>query len=302
MKNRTHVGLLIGFLLMTTIAVVFGYLYYHERSYTRQQEEVLEERVTELVTAEMKLDSISRQLDLRIAQVRKLGGSLIELEKAKAQLEKDRAQLRKGTMVMRSKIEEYETFLTRKDGEIARLSEENKTLTAKNQTLATVNSTLQEEKELLSDSLLEVITRTSDLEDKVNRAAILRARDVKVFAISARGREREGEEVRARRVDNIRVDFMLEKNPLTRLENKVIYVKILDPNGATLSDASLGSGLFDYQGQEVTFTLSKEVPYTNTNQKVSVLYNRTQPFLKGTYRVELFSEGYQIGEGSFSIK
>lgn len=302
MNHKTNVGLLIGFLLMTTIAAVFGYLYYHERSITIQQESDLEQRVTDLVTTEIKLDSIARQLDLRIDQVQKLGGSVVELEKAKAQLEKDRTQLRKGNAVLSSKIREYENFLNTKDSEIAKLTSENKKLSTQNKTLSTINTTLLVEKELLTDSLTEVMTKASDLEDKVSKAAILRARQVKVFAISSKGREREVKEVRARQVDNIRIDFTLEKNPLTQQETKKIYVKIIDPSGATLSDTSLGSGVFQYNGQEVSYTLSKDVAYTNTNQKVEILYNRVQPFQKGLYKVELYAEGHPIGEGSFSIR
>ena len=125
---------------------------------------------------------------------------------------------------------------------------------------------------------------------------------MKVYAISAKGREREGNDIKARRVDNIRVEFSLEKNPLTRQETKRIYLKILDPQGATLADASLGSGVFQYAGNEQTYTLSKDVAYTNSDQEVSILYNRTQDFQKGTYTIELYAEGQEIGTGTFSIR
>lgn len=287
---------------MTLVAAVFGYLYYHERAITAEQDKDLETRVTDLALSEMKLDSISKQLDLRIAQVRKLGGSVVELEKVKARLEADRTALREGNNFLTARISEYEIFLTKKDGEIARLSGENKTLVARNETLSVVNTTLLEEKELLTDSLSGVLTKATDLEAKVNLASALRARGVKVYAISANGREREGDGVRARRVDHVRVEFSLEKNPLTQQEPKRIYVKILDPQGATLADAGLGSGVFRHQGEEETYTLSKDVAYTNDNQEVSVLYKRTQGFQKGAYAVELFAEGQKIGQGSFSVK
>ena len=193
-------------------------------------------------------------------------------------------------------------FLTKKDGEIARLSGENKTLLTRNETLTVVNTSLQEEKELLSDSLSDVLSKATDLEAKVNMASAMRARDVKVYAISAKGREREGNDIKARRVDNIRVEFSLEKNPLTRQETKRIYLKILDPLGATLANASLGSGVFQYAGDDQTYTLSKDVDYTNSDQNVNILYSRTQEFQKGTYTVELYAEGQKIGTGAFSIR
>jgi len=302
MENRTNASLLIGFVLMTLVAAVFGYLYYHERAITSQQDKDLETRVTDLALSEMKLDSIAKQLDLRIAQVRKLGGSVAELERIKAQLEADREALRKGNNFLTARINEYEIFLTKKDSEIARLSGENKTLSSRNETLTVVNTSLLEEKELLTDSLSDVLMKATDLEAKVNMASAMRARGVKVYAISSKGREREGENIKAKRVDNIRVEFSLEKNPLTRQDTKRIYMKILDPQGATLADASLGSGVFQYAGSTQTYTLSKDVLYTNSDQAVSILYNRTQEFQKGTYTVELYAEGQKIGVGTFSIK
>ena len=302
MENRTTASLFIGFVMMTLVAAVFGYLYYHERAITSQQDKDLETRVTDLAISEIKLDSIAKQLDLRIIQVRKLGGSVTELTKIKAQLEADRSALRQGNNFLTARINEYEIFLTKKDGEIARLSGENKTLLTRNETLTVVNTSLQEEKELLSDSLSDVLSKATDLEAKVSMASAMRARDVKVYAISAKGREREGNDIKAKRVDNIRVEFSLEKNPLTRQETKRIYLKILDPLGATLANASLGSGVFQYAGDDQTYTLSKDVDYTNSDQNVNILYSRTQEFQKGTYTVELYAEGQKIGTGAFSIR
>lgn len=122
------------------------------------------------------------------------------------------------------------------------------------------------------------------------------------MAISAKGRERNGDEVKASRVENIRVDFILEKNPLTKQDTKTIYIKVLDPKGATLADASMGSGLFQNNGNYESYTLNKEVAYTNDNQSVSILYNRTQSFQKGTYTIELFADGFSVGQVTFSIK
>ncbi len=302
MENRTNVGLLIGFLLMTLVAAVFGYLYYHERAITTKQEQDLEVRVTDLMKAEMKLDSISEQLDIRIAQVKQLGGSLAQLQRVKQQIETDRAELRKGNTLLATKVKDYEAFLTTKDSEIGQLRRKNKVLAGQNETLSVANTALMQERQLLADSLTEVLTKTSDLEEKVHLASGLKARNVKIVAISAKGREREGSDVKARRVDNLRVEFLLEKNPLAQSETKRIYLKILDPKGATLSDESLGSGVFSYKGADDAFTLSKDVAYTGTNQDVSILYNRTQPYQKGTYTVELYAEGQKIGEGAFSIR
>ncbi|MCE6988438.1 hypothetical protein [Dyadobacter sp. CY323] len=302
MERKNNTGLLVGLILMTIIAAVFGYLYYNERTLTAKQDTDLQSRVNELASAEIKLDSISKQLDARIAEVQGLGGDIEELQKAKASLESDRIALRKGNANMSKKVKEYEDFLTKKDVEIAQLREENQQLISQNETLAQEKTELQTTKQAISDSLSGAVAKNTELESKVTMAAALRARNVKVYAVSSKGKVREGENVKSKRVDKVRVDFILEKNPLTMADNKTIYLRIIDPSGATISDTKTGSGTFEYNGQEQGYTISKDVAYTNNNQDVSILYDRDAAFTKGTYTIELYSEGFSVGEGTFSVK
>ena len=302
MERKNNTGLVVGLILMTILAAVFGYLYYKEHNITQKQETDLTARVNELATSEIKLDSISKQLDARILEVQGLGGDVAELQKVKASLESDRAALRKGNTSMGRKIKEYEEFLVKKDTEIAQLREENQQLISQNEGLTQEKNELQTSRQAVRDSLSGVVAQKTELESKVTMAAALRARSVKVYAVSSKGKVREGENVKSKRVDKVRVDFILEKNPLTATDDKTIYLRIIDPSGATISDTKTGSGVFQYNGQEQGYTISKDITYSNNNQDVSILYDRDAPFTSGKYTIELYSEGFSIGEGSFSVK
>lgn len=302
MERKSNTGLVVGLILMTILAAVFGYLYYKEHNITQKQETDLSARVQELAASEIKLDSISKQLDARILEVQNLGGDIAELQKVKASLESDRASLRKGNANMGRKIKEYEEFLTKKDTEIAQLREENQQLISQNEGLTQEKNELQTSRQAVRDSLTGVQAKNTELESKVTMAAALRARNVKVYAVSSKGKVREGENVKSKRVDKVRVDFILEKNPLTATDDKTIYMRIIDPSGATISDTKTGSGVFQYNGQEQGYTISKDITYSNNNQDVSIMYDRDAPFTSGKYTIELYAEGFSIGEGSFSIK
>lgn len=302
MERRNNTGLVIGLVLMTVIAAVFGYLYYQERGITTKQEGDLEARVTELANTEIKLDSIAKQLDAKIIEVQGLGGDVAELQKAKADLENDRASLRKGNASMSRKVKEYEEFLTKKDAEIAQLREENQQLISQNEVLVQEKTELETSKKAVSDSLTGVISKNTELESKVTMAAALRARNVKVYAISSKGKVREGENVKSKRIDKVRVDFILEKNPLTLTDDKTVYMRIVDPSGATISDVATGSGEFEFNGTNQGYTISKDITYSNNNQDVSIMYDRNTPLPSGKYVIHLYSEGFEIGEGSFSVK
>ena len=118
-KSKTNGALLAALIIMTGLAGVSSYLYFDQKKVSENQEVTISERVEELSTTRVKLDSISTALDAKIAEVQKLGGDVSELEKMKVQLEQDKASLRKGNRISiakyDAKIKQYEAFLVEKD-------------------------------------------------------------------------------------------------------------------------------------------------------------------------------------------
>jgi hypothetical protein len=302
MENRNRNVLLIGLLLMTIVAGVFGYLYFQERNTTTTQQVDLEVRVLELATAEIKLDSISKQLEARIQVIKGLDGDISALQKAKSEIEQDRIKLRSDAGLLRKKLLEVESLLQQQDLEILDLRNKNQQLLTQNEQLTQENTTIGQAHQQIKDSLIKTESQNQELQLKVSQAAILRAQGIKVYAISSKGKVREGDGVKSRQIDKIRIDFTLDKNALIPSGSKNLYVRILDPTGAIISNDATGSGIFLYQGQEVRFTIQQEIQFTNDNQEISILHLQNNSFSKGNYKIEIYSDGYQIGESSFLVK
>lgn len=294
-------------------AVVLGFLYFQQRAELTKQEATVMQQVGEIASTRMKLDSISTELNMKIAEVERLGGDVEELNKMKAQLEADKVALSRSGKVETgkylTKIKEYETFLAEKDTEIAKLREENQLLASSNDSLNVQVGSLQTERQTLvqrqtelTDSVMTYTSQNKELSEKVNRAAALKAQNFKVLAITSKGKTRDDDAYKAKRVDKIKMVFDLPENPLTRQETKDIYVRVLDPNGAVLADDATGSGEFEVNGQETKFSTRESVAYLNNNQKVEVTYDNTAQFRPGKYSVELYAEGYRIGGGNFVIR
>ncbi len=300
--------------VVLAIAVaMLGFLFFQQRSELTNQEAVIMEKVNEVSATRTKLDSLSTALNMKIAEVEKLGGDVEELNKVKAQLEADKVALSRSKKVETgkylTKIKEYENFLTEKDTEIARLREENQLLATSNDSLNVQVGSLRSERETLvqrqtqlSDSVMTYTAQNKELEEKVNRAAALKAQNLKVLAINSRGKSKDDDAYKAKRVDKLKLVFDLPENPLTRQDTKDIYVRVLDPEGAVVSDDATGSGEFEMNGQEVKFTARESVSYLNNNQKVEMVYDNTAQFRPGKYSIELYAEGYRIGGGNFVIR
>jgi hypothetical protein len=299
--------------VLAIATAMLGFLFFQQRAELTNQEAVVMEKVREVASTRTKLDSLSTALNMKIAEVEKLGGDVEELNKVKAQLEADKVALGRSKKVETgkylAKIKKYESYLAEKDTEIAKLREENQFLASTNDSLNVQVGSLRSERQMLvqrqtelSDSVLTYTSQNKELSEKVNRAAALKAQNFKVLAITPRGKAKEDDAYKAKRIDKIKLVFDLPENPLTRQETKDIYVRVLDPTGAVVSDDATGSGEFQFNGQETKFTARESVAYMNNNQKVEMVYDNPSQFRPGTYSVELYAEGYRIGGTNFVVR
>lgn len=294
---------------------ILGYLLLDSKTAIKNQTEVINQKVEELASARVRLDSIGSQLDAKIAQIKVLGGNVESLEAAKRQLESDKIQLKKVGSFSKQKydvkIADFVTLLAAKDAELVQLKKENVELVAKNKDLFSQNGTLTNEnmglktsKQQLADSVDDAYRRNRELTAKVTRASALQAQFVQALALSDKNKERDGGVYRASKVDKIKVIFQLQPNPIAKQDVKTIFMRVMDPDGAVLYDSAVGSGNFDMFGKESTYTAKTDVQFVNTGQGVEIIYGRGSAiqYREGHYKIELYSEGFKIGEGSFDIK
>lgn len=277
-----------------------------------------------VANAQERLDSISEQLQVRMVQIKKLGGRISELETARLQILGDQKELKEhpemGEEQFRKKLAYYLRLLGQKDQEIKKLRQENGVLLARNDSLSreaqllkdgltNVQNALRDssltfgvkQKELNERSrVLEV--RNQELAEKVTVAAALRAEGVNVYAISSRGKESGAQNQKAKRIEKIRVMFHLQTNSLASKEIKTVYLRIIEPTGNTISDYSLGSGSLVFKGKELAYTAKQRIFYENNHQSVEFIYARPNSYRDGKHEIELYAEGFLIGLGSFEVR
>lgn len=123
-----------------------------------------------------------------------------------------------------------------------------------------------------------------------------------MFAVNAKGKVKDDDSYKAKRLDKIKLVYTLLDNPLTKEEPKDVFVRVLDPTGAVVSDMANGSGTFTVDGNETIYTTKQTVNYTNNGQNVELMYTRGIPYKPGKYTVELYSEGFRIGSGEFAVR
>lgn len=306
-KRDRKTLLWVALAILALLNIVLLFFFYQERQENDNKDTVIAAKTEEVLVTKTKLDSISAQLDVKIAEIQQLGGSVDSLIALKAQLEKDKQSLKNlnsfSVKKYEDKIRAYEAVLRQKDEDITKLKEELGIVTAQNQELSEQVTGLRSEKQALSDSVNTYSIENRALAEKVTLASALHAENIIVNAVSAKGKERDGGKYKAKRIDKLRVNFKLSENAIAKQNEKEIFLRILDPQGAVLSDMATGSGAFIFNGREMIYSSKQTITFTNTQQLVDILYGRGGiPLKDGKYTVELYCEGFKIGQGDFTVR
>ncbi|XOV95130.1 MAG: chromosome segregation protein SMC [Bacteroidota bacterium] len=260
-----------------------------------------ERQAQELSSTILQLDSISDELDDRILTIKELGGEVDTLLKVKEQLEDEKKQLltqQKNQQALittlRGKVDGYQELLVMKDEEITRLKAENDILISE-------NNTLKVEKQELNQNIRQINEEKSELQEKVAFASRLKVEGLTVYAVSEGGRERESE-FRTRQIDQLKITFTVSENKVAPIEGKKLLIRVIAPDGNVLFDVTRGSGTFMFEGREMFFTVEQEILYDKKSQLVTLYYDKGSEFAIGNHRVEVYTDDYLMGTGSFIVK
>ncbi len=141
-------------------------------------------------------------------------------------------------------------------------------------------------------------------EDIINVGSTLHASNFNIIGINERSDGKEKETSTAKRVDKLRISFDLDENLIAQSGKKDIYICITGPDGSPLAVEALGSGKFSTrEGQEKIYTQKIEVIYTQAKrQNVSFDWKQNSNFVTGNYKIEVFNNGFKVGEASRPLK
>lgn len=292
-KNSNRKIIIIAFLVVI-VAVVGVKFYLDSEKENEQLQQNLEETYSEL-------DSISTQLDLKIAEIETLGGDITELQLIRKNLEAEKEDLKKSNNWAANQIQRYKDKVGGYEELLNLQDEKIKKLEAINKELLSENTNLKSEKNVLNDSISRLKNNREELEDKVEMASRLKAENIKIIAINSRGRERDDKEFKPRHIEKIKIQFNLAENNVAQPEGKEIILRVINPIGNALFDVATGSGSFMINGKEMFYTAKQEILFDNTQQELSFIYDRGEEYEEGVYQLELYADDYIIGKEKFIV-
>lgn len=257
-----------------------------------------EENISGMMT---KLDSVETELNLKRQEILRLGGKVTELDAILAEVRADKEKLLKERNLAVADVEKYKDRIEALTVQLDVSDKKIAQLTSQRDSLFKFNQRLEKRMEQRSDSMKQLTYTQKKLEQKVAVASALKAENIQVDALTDRGKLKEGPDLKARHIYKLRVSFSIGENRVAITEGKDIYLRIVEPDGSAIYDMALGGGMFNFEGKDIPFTLRQNILFENKQQRFSFYFLKGSPYKTGNYLIELYSEGFKIGEQKFTI-
>ncbi len=244
-------------------------------------------RLDAMMGANTKLDSLVKTRDKEVEQVKARIRTLVNKQNATAA---DLAEARSLINQLNSKIDGYVAEIERLQGE--------------NQTLTTERNALNTQKTELEQNLSNTQTAKKAAEEKVDVGSTLHASNFRIAAINEKSGGKEKATTTAKKADKFRISFDLDENLIAPSGQKDLYILVTDPAGKLVSEQGLNSGTFTTRKDgEKQFTNKVSVDYEQGARKnVSFDLKQTDKYQPGAYKVEVYHNGFKIGENTVQLK
>jgi len=185
---------------------------------------------------------------------------------------------------------------------VGNLEEEVSRLTQENQQLTTDKVVLTQDKEKLTQDLQTTSTAKQELEKKVDVASTLNASNIAITPVNeTRGKEKVTST--AKKVDKLVISFDVD-NRISQTGQTDVFVCITAPDGKPVSVEALGSGTFTTREEgDKIYTAKVPVDMEAGKRKpVQFAWKQNSDFQRGAYKIEIYHNGFKIGEGVRQLK
>ena len=298
-------GILIAALLGT-----WGYIIY-DKSRTNESINQLQTQYSNVDSARNEVqaqynDALAR-LDSATGNNTQLTGALAERQSEINNLKKQITSITKNRNATAAELDRARGLINQLNMRIDDMYTEIQNLKYQNQQLATSNKKLKVEREQLNtekSQLQENLSTTETARKEVEDvASTLHASNLNITPIHVKGNGKEKETTTAKRVDLLRVSFDVDENRVAATGNKDLYVTVTGPDGRPVTMAS-ESGTFDTRDSGTKpYTNKVTIPYEQGKKStVSFDWKQEGKYQLGDYKIEVYHNGFKIGEGKKTLK
>jgi peptidoglycan hydrolase CwlO-like protein len=249
----------------------------------------LQEAFDESLVRLDSLGSFNDSLRSEVSGLQKdIEGKKAEIRKILKDKNAKQADLEKARLL----ISELNDRIMNLDAEVARLSGENKRLTIDKEQL-------QRDKAQLEEDLGATRAEKEELSSTVDKGSTFVASNIQVQPVDERRSGKEKSTARAKRVDKLMISFDVENRIAKSGPTNVVLI-VAGPDGQVITSGTENQYNTKEDGTR-TITASMEVNYTQ-GSKQNIQYPLRGSFQSGSYKIEIYQNGYKIGSAERQLK
>jgi hypothetical protein len=303
-KNRGSKTLVIG-LLAAALLGTWGYLLW-DKNNSGEKLQIAQSQTDSYMSQRDSLKLLVDEAELRLDSItganNNLQGEKSDLQK---QIESNKAEIRRilnDKNASAADLKKARQMITNLNGQISSLEAEVARLTGENQELTAQNVQLGSEKQVLEQNLQATTTEKEQLSQTVDVGSTFSASNIQITPVDERKSGKEKTTTKAKRVDKLVVSFDVE-NRIARSGPADMYIMVTSPNGQVISNPEIGSGTLSTRTDgEKAYTSKVSIDYSQGTRKKVEFPIRQNDFQTGDYKIEIYHNGFKIGEGVRTLK
>ncbi|MFA6335064.1 MAG: hypothetical protein WCX48_05830 [Bacteroidales bacterium] len=139
-------------------------------------------------------------------------------------------------------------------------------------------------------------TTTDEYAKQVQIGSVVKGRDFSLAGITASGKETD----RSSRTVKLKTCLNLMDNTIAAQGPKRVYVRIKSPDGILMTGSQ--QQIFSAQGEQMIYSAFKEVDYQGIEVSMNIYFTNNQPFEKGVYSVDIYTEEGKLGSAELTLR
>ncbi len=299
-KARGNKNLIIG-LLAAGLLGTWGYLLYDKNQASKK----IDDQTATITKVTDEKSELQENFNASLARLDSITGANNSLQGDKTALQKEidskKAEIRKilnDKNATASQLAKARTMIAELNTQIGGLEAEVARLTGENQELNVANTSLKQEKADLETNITTMSSEKEELAKTVDVASTFSASNIQVTPIDVKKSGKEKEKTTAKRVDKLVVSFDVE-NRIAQSGPADMYLIVTAPDGKVVAT---NGNLTTRTDGDKPYTAKVPIEYTQGQRKNVQFPISQQGFSTGDYRIEIYHNGFKIGEGVRSLK
>ncbi|MHA4807583.1 zinc ribbon domain-containing protein [Flavitalea flava] len=303
--KKDYKNLVIGLLALGFLGT-WGYLLWNNN----KQEQVQTQQQAQIAKVTDDKGVLQKNFDDALVRLDSLTGEKNQLQgkhtEDQSQIAKLKGQIR-GLLgkqhITDAERKKAEELIKELNDKISNLEQQVAQLTQENQQLNTDKTALTQDKEKLTTDLQTTSSAKQELEKKVDVASTLNASNISIIPYHEKSNGKDKETSTAKKVNKLVIGFDVA-NRIAQTGQTDVFVCITGPDGKPVSVPALGSGTFtSREDGDKVFTAKVPVDFESGKSKsVQFAWKQNSQFQKGNYKIEIYHNGFKIGEGTKELK